>query len=90
MYQSTKLEFAIIYGQRRVGKTTLITEFCRNKKTIFYATQKNSVEQNLAALSHAIAKTNHNSSATDILYCSFSDTLTRIAEISGSDHPRHR
>lgn len=32
MYESGRLEVAVIYGRRRVGKTTLITEFCKDKK----------------------------------------------------------
>ena len=29
LYTSDKFEFAVIYGRRRVGKTTLLNEFCK-------------------------------------------------------------
>ena len=35
LYQSGKFEFAIMYGRRRVGKTKLLTEFCKDKNSIF-------------------------------------------------------
>lgn len=35
----------VIYGRRRVGKTALINEFCRNKKALlFLATEENERE----------------------------------------------
>ena len=36
-YQSRQFECIVIYGRRRVGKTALINEFCKDKKTIFFA-----------------------------------------------------
>lgn len=35
LYNSDKFEFAVIYGRRRVGKTALISEFIKDKGTIF-------------------------------------------------------
>lgn len=38
--------FVVLYGRRRVGKTELVEQFCRNKKHIYYtASQSNSKEQ---------------------------------------------
>lgn len=36
LYNSGKFEFAVIYGRRRVGKTALISEFTKDKATIFF------------------------------------------------------
>lgn len=85
MYESGKLEVAIIYGRRRVGKTTLINEFCKGKKTIFFAAQENSSEQNLAALSDAISETVFGRSTTGLVYRSFSDAFAEIAGAAGRE-----
>lgn len=34
MYSTNEFQFAVIYGRRRVGKTTLIREFLKNKGII--------------------------------------------------------
>ena len=34
LYSSEKFEFGYIYGQRRIGKTFLVDEFCKNKKSL--------------------------------------------------------
>ena len=35
-YAGDKFECIVIYGRRRVGKTALINEFCKDKPTIFF------------------------------------------------------
>ena len=35
IYKKNKFECVIMYGRRRVGKTTIINEFVKNKKNIF-------------------------------------------------------
>ena len=44
-FQSDKFEFGYLYGQRRIGKTTLIEMFRKNKKTLlFYATDSEDID----------------------------------------------
>ena len=47
LYERNHLTMAVIYGRRRVGKSTLITEFIKDKKTVFYTASKVSKERNL-------------------------------------------
>lgn len=82
MYASGKLEVAIIYGRRRVGKTTLINEFCKDKPTVFFAALENSAEINLEALSGAIAEAENAGTNADFRYKSFSAAFTKIQEMS--------
>jgi AAA+ ATPase superfamily predicted ATPase len=57
MFQSRKFEFAIIYGRRRVGKTALIKEFCKNKKSIYFLAREATSELNLKNFSKDVYKT---------------------------------
>ena len=54
MYQSEMFEFAVLYGRRRVGKTTLIREFMRDKEGIFYMSIEGTKKENLQGLSKAV------------------------------------
>jgi AAA+ ATPase superfamily predicted ATPase len=43
-YQSDRFEFGFVYGQRRIGKTSLINEFGKTHKTLlFFATDSDDV-----------------------------------------------
>ena len=55
MHDSDKFEFAVIYGRRRVGKTTLIREFIKDKKALFFAASESTASDNLLSLSRCIA-----------------------------------
>ena len=54
LYTSRKLEFVVLYGRRRVGKTALLTQFIRDKKAIYFMGVESSVKQNLENLSKSI------------------------------------
>jgi uncharacterized protein len=54
LYQSNHFECVVIYGRRRVGKTTLINKFCEDKASIYFAGIESSSRINLENLSSSI------------------------------------
>lgn len=56
MYREDKFQMPVIYGRRRVGKSTLIQEFIRGKKAVFFTAIESTVERNLELFSKSIYK----------------------------------
>lgn len=53
LYNTNKFEFGYIYGQRRIGKTYLVDEFCKDKKSlVFFASDidDNTIRTDFSAL----------------------------------------
>ncbi|WKV07641.1 ATP-binding protein [Thermoanaerobacterium sp. CMT5567-10] len=40
LYNEDRFHFIVMYGRRRVGKTTLLTEFCKDKPSIFFVAEE--------------------------------------------------
>ena len=36
LYHSGRFEYLVMYGRRRVGKTTLLQEFAKGKEAVFF------------------------------------------------------
>lgn len=53
-YQKDGLSMTVIYGRRRIGKSTLISEFIKDKRTIFYTATKVGKERNLELFSQQV------------------------------------
>ena len=81
-YQKNKFECIIIYGRRRVGKTALINEFCKEKPTIFLSALNASSQENLEALSKAIYEIKHSETDTFPVYSSFDAAFTEITRMA--------
>ena len=56
-YEKDGLGMTVIYGRRRIGKSTLIAEFVKDKKTIFYTATKVGKERNLELFSEQVTET---------------------------------
>ena len=56
-YEKNGIGMTVIYGRRRIGKSTLIAEFVKDKKTIFYTATKVGKERNLELFSEQVTET---------------------------------
>lgn len=54
LYNSSKLEYLVMYGRRRVGKTTLLQDFAKDKNTVFFSAQEKNDALNLLDFSKMI------------------------------------
>lgn len=51
MFDQQRFQLFILYGRRRVGKTTFLKEFCKNKNSIFYSAEQSNEKLNLEKFS---------------------------------------
>lgn len=47
LYAQRRFQMFVLYGRRRVGKTTLLNEFCKDKESIFYSAEQSNDKLNL-------------------------------------------
>ena len=53
-YDKDGIGMTVIYGRKRIGKSTLIAEFVKDKKTIFYTATKVGKNRNLELFSQQV------------------------------------
>ena len=79
-WQRGQFEFGVVYGTRRIGKTTLLREFVKGKNAFYFQARKADEKDNLSAFSRELRRTlgldGH------VRYDSFSDAFDSIVEIS--------
>ena len=81
LYRSDRFEFAVIYGRRRVGKTALISEFTKDKDTIFFTGVETNAKQNLDNFSRCIMEFG-TGIAADSSFASFQAALEYVFELA--------
>lgn len=77
-YEKDRFECIVIYGRRRVGKTALINEFCKDKPTVYFSALNASSQENLEALSKAIYTYKSLEGNNAPVYQSFADALEEL------------
>lgn len=81
-YRKENFECIVIYGRRRVGKTALINEFCKDKPTIFFSALNASSEENLVALSKAVYEKQYSGAGEAPVFQSYDAALSEITRLS--------
>jgi AAA+ ATPase superfamily predicted ATPase len=56
LYEKHTMQMVVVYGRRRVGKTTLLAHFTTDKPAIFFTAQESNDAANLKAFSQALYK----------------------------------
>jgi AAA+ ATPase superfamily predicted ATPase len=82
LYQSNQFECAVIYGRRRIGKTTLINKFVEDKKVIYYTGIQATEQENLLFFSQAIGESLGISSESSPIYANFNQAFKAIAGLA--------
>lgn len=54
-YTRPEASFVVLYGRRRVGKTALITEFCKNKHALYFLATEENIIENRDSFREAVA-----------------------------------
>jgi len=84
-YNGNQFEMVVIYGRRRVGKTTLITEFIKDKKAIYFSGLETSAKNNLANLSQRIMEYVTGLENVKISYDRFEDCFDNIYNLAANE-----
>lgn len=80
-YKAEKFECIVVYGRRRVGKTALINEFCKDKKTIYFSALNASAQENLHVLSKEIWNCKNPNSLNAPEFRSFEDAFEEVSRM---------
>ena len=78
LYKQDKFQCVIIYGRRRVGKTTLINEFIKDKDAVYFTGIESTSKDNLENFSRSIAALNNANTDNAPVYKDFRSALIDI------------
>ncbi len=83
LYREDRFQMFVLYGRRRVGKTTLLNEFCRDKRTIFYSAEQSNRKLNLDKFSERVFEYYGENALSS--FTSWENAITYIDERQGDE-----
>lgn len=84
-YRRAEASFVVIYGRRRVGKTELINQFCKDKRALYYLATEESESQNRVAFRDVAALFLGNSLMAQAAFDRWESIFEIIAEACPAD-----
>lgn len=81
-YQKKESSLVILYGRRRIGKTSLIKEFGKNKDIIYFLATEESEKQNIEAFQKLVAENLKNTLLSSMQVKDWEILFKQIAENS--------
>lgn len=82
-----KSGFVVVYGRRRVGKTTLIKEFIKNKNALYFLAGLEPDRQNLNKFTASLASFSNQPYLADVRFDSWQKAFSAFVEVN-KDQPK--
>lgn len=79
LYSKKTFEFMVLYGRRRIGKTSLLSEFFKDKEGVFYLSEEQNDSLNIASFCTKIYQYFHVPSSLPLMH-DWNDIFDFIAE----------
>ena len=81
-YRSGRTECVLIYGRRRIGKTSLINGFTAGKKVVYFTAVKANAKDNLKILSKTIAEYGNKKPESIEEFSTYDDAFNAVTELA--------
>lgn len=81
LYNSAKAEFVALFGRRRVGKTEFLTEFCKDKPTMFYTCREYTDKKQFEEFSDAVFSFDYSLKKKKRAFVDWNDAFSTLADI---------
>ena len=85
VHTSSQSALVVLYGRRRIGKTSLVTQFCKGKKYLYFACRQINDEMQRAEISRQLIRMGAPLGKFVSVFDSWDTIFNQLGEISGKE-----